>query len=300
MPIQTPSKAVVPLSSYWTHEGIVTLIRQLTGELDSTTLQNYTIRTFVNAAITQIAEMLRLANEPFYSIMWEGTIEAANAAGLQWIDLATPVTNPTPTALTGERPFHSPSPLTANNFIPLNMLASIERVTGIVGPAQTAVAANVMVTNCKKANIADLVTLSGNHNDSYRQSILWCWHSDRLMLFHGAEIDTTPTGALAAGTYYKRPERYTIWGTRLPLIDNMQPSSVATSSYEQLIDIPDRHVRLLALMVQKQVLESMQKQLDQAAVAELQMLTSQITQNIIQAPQVEAVQHESAKSNTGL
>lgn len=53
-------------------------------------------------------------------------------------------------------------------------------------------------------------------------------------------------------------------------------------------------------MVQKQVLESMQKQLDQAAVAELQMLTSQITQNIIQAPQVEAVQHESAKSNTGL
>jgi hypothetical protein len=300
MPIQTPDKAVVPLSSHWTHGKVLSLVRTLIGELDSENLQNWTLRTFINAGISEIAEMLRLANEPFYNVMWTGVLEAGQVSNLDWIDLGTPVANATPTASTGQRPFHTPPNVTASSFIPLNMLATIERLTSIRTAAQSAVTDQILVGNCKKANIADLISLAGDHNESYRQSILWCWHADRLMLYHGAEVDTTTTGALTTGRYYKRPGAYVLWGTRLPLLDDMESPDFSDSGYNQLVDIPDRHVRLLTLMVQKQALESMRKQLDQASTQELSLLTQSITQNIIQQPQVETVRNEFDKSNTGL
>lgn len=306
MPVlSTLNNAIVPLSSSWTHEKVLSTVRALTNEMDSETIQNHTIRFFINLAVSDIAEMLRLANQPFYNIDWVAITEVGTTNGLQWIDLTAAVVSPVPGVGTGQVAFPTPPTVAATQFIPRNQLADIDRLTtaksldALIG---IQLSDRVLITNCKKANVADIVNLTGDFNDQYRQSIVYEWRGDKILLFFGSEIDQTdPTfNTLAPGTEYKIPMLFVIWGNRLPLLDNLLPEDNAASTYRSLVDIPDRHARLLILMVQKQVLESIGKQMQPAAVQELTALTSQITQNVMAQPQVEQAQNEQDKHSSGL
>lgn len=280
MPVIQPSVALVPLSSGWTHKRIVTYVRLLTNNLDSKVVDNELLRMFVNASVTQIAEMMSISNSNEYGVLWEAEREASKVAQLDWIDLSTAVAQTGATADTGERTYATPDGVLAGTFVPMNILDCIERVTAIKSTAQSGVT-TVWTGPCTKMSIQQLSGLATELNDQYRQSILWSYHGHRILLYIGSELDTEFTDPPGEGFTYNMPERFAIWGRRLPMLDNLKAEDAVGSSWSHLIDIPDKHIRLLVLLVQKQISEATKQQMDQASIQELLALTSTLTQTTL-------------------
>jgi hypothetical protein len=71
------------------------------------------------------------------------------------------------------------------------------------------------------------------------------------------------------------PTTFDVWAVRNPLLDDYTTAALTTP-----IDLPDRYMRLLLLMVQKMVLEQANQQPDPNLDANISNLTQQIASNI--------------------
>ena len=107
MPILTMSDAS-PLSKGWTHEAVVSEALVLTNQLDNERVQLYNVRVHMNTAISNISDMLNLANMPWYNIWLQGDFENnLHATGLHYIDLqnVTLLHEPTSTNRIARNPY---------------------------------------------------------------------------------------------------------------------------------------------------------------------------------------------------
>ncbi len=273
MAIQPPEKLVTPLSAYRTTESVVTEIRSRIDELDNTNIQNYEIRAFLNTAVSQMSELLRLAGKPDYGFSWNAFIPAdASSNGLYDIDLSIPVGQITQVNL-GQRPY--PSQLGANpgTFTPITMIATIDQVTGWKHKASQALLDNVFTGVIPNKPYANLVAYANNMNTSHRQSIYWDWHGEHIWIFIGKQISPDGTTAEALDLPYNAPINFTVWGTRLPLLDMLDSENAPLSTYKSNIDVPDRFVRLVILMAEKACLEKIGKPIDPSITSEIIAIT---------------------------
>jgi len=296
MPIIQPPAALVPLSSGWTHARIVTYVRMLSKNLDSKVVNNELLRYFLNAAITQVADMMRLTNRDPYGILWEATKESAKVAQLNWIDLSTVVAQTGAAANSGQRTFASPDGVTAGSFVPMNIIDSVERVTAIKSTAQSGIT-TVWTGPCTRKTVQELSGIATELNDQYRQSILWAHHGHRILLYLGSVLDTDFLNPPGTGFDYNQPERFAIWGRRVPMLDNLQAEDAVGSSWLKLVDIPDAHIRLLVLLMQKQIAEATNQQMEQASVQELMALVSSIGQTTLTQEQRNESRGSTAKNS---
>ena len=272
---------IVPLSGAWTHQSLVNEVRMLTSELDNERIQNISLRRHINQAISYLTDLLNTAQKPDYGITWLATLDNTNhPSGLPWINLSTPVTVTATNAW--ERTYMQHAFLgTATQMIPSNHIWGINNFTA--KPALTGQNnnANVWKGNCQLLSIAEIATLDTFYNDQYRQSICYRRHGRDIVMHIGSQITATAnTAPNFTTTFYERPLNFVIWGHRHALLDNCLPETAATSSWLQYVDIPDRHIRLLMLLVQKMALESIQKGVDSATEQTISSLIAQIQQGV--------------------
>lgn len=297
MPVTTVTP-IVPCSQQWTNAEVASTVRALISELDNERIENAVIRRFINVAVSQVAELLMVASDPAYGVAWDATLEAGTIGGLSYINLSSAVNQNAPGANTGQRRYTTPVDVTANYFIPSNVLSKVFRVTGTATVAQAAVP-SVWVGNLAARDLAELTTLLANENTSYRQSMCWAHHGHNIYIYRGSEIDSVgTTNPLVSPKQYNAPLSYTIWGYRTPMLDNLLGEKATGSTWNSLIDVPDKHMRLVILLAQKQCLESMSKQLDQPAAAELLNLTQTIKDGAVQEIQFEKAKRE--RQNIGV
>lgn len=292
--------AIVPLSSYWTPQLVISQVAVLVNELDNERIQNANLRTHCNMAISHIAELLNMVQEPWYEVIWEITRESSNHFnGCQWVNLQTPVTPTAASGTLGDRvpqvPI-TPTTLTAGNLIPSNLLRRVNRISAAKSTAQAAVS-GVWVGNLRKLSMNELVEQQTKQfNSQYRQSMCWAQSGNGIFLLEGAKID--PSGTAAGSAYdYTSPGKLALYGQRKPMLDNMAGEDVAGSGFRQLIDLPDQHMRLLILMVQKNALEQLSKQVPPDLDGQVAELTKQITQNLVGETQY--AQAERIKASQG-
>lgn len=282
MPV-TAIPAIVPLSSSWTVQNMVGHIRVLINELDNERFQNANIRTSLNIAISHVAQLLNIAQEPWYQIAWQVTLENSNHfTGVPWINLATAVTPTAATGGTGDRtPQGGQGGVTAGNVIPSNLLWEIRQMVASRSSAQiSGNVQNVWTGNLTRLSVNEVMNLQNNYNTQYRQSMCWVHSGSSIFVHQGADI-------AASNTDYVTPGQLSIIGSRNPLLDNIAGESATGTGWTQLIDLPDRHMRLAMLMTQKMCLEQLHKEIPASLDGEVANLSQQITNNVVAELQFE-------------
>ena len=287
---------IVPLSSYWTPQTVIGEVSVLVDELDNERIQNANLRTHCNLAITHIVELLNMAQEPWYDVIWEIALEATtHFNGCPWVNLATPVIPTAITPDTGQRlPQLTPS-ITTGAVVPSNLIRKVDRISAARSAAQvSAGTANVWTGNLRKLDMRELTEqMNKQYNTQYRQSICWSQSGNGIFVLQGAQITTAGT----APADYTTPGTLILYGQRKPALDNLAGENVAGTGFTQLIDLPDQHMRLLVLMVQKMALEQLSKQVPPDLDGQVAQLSQQITQNLVGEVQYEAAQR--VKANQG-
>lgn len=260
MPV-TSIPTITPLSSAWTYQFFISEVRVLTNELDNERVQDSNIINHVNVCIGNIAELLNLAAEPWYGVLWPATHSAADTScPVPFIDLATAV----------------------SSQVPNQMLWKIRRLT-------ISNASPVLVDNCKYSSLEEILTLAKRRgttdvsNGQYSDTVCWHHNGNLIYLYIPTAVSTTYTSLKYHINAYRQPV----------LID-----PTVTANWANKIDLPDRFVRLCLLMVQKMVLEQIGKQMDPQADAQMQAMTNQITQNIVAETQF--AQQQRGKQEYGL
>lgn len=202
------------LSAGMTIQDLVSQVRTETNQLDNTRIQDKQIRQYINIALSNVAEMLTASNDPFYGIQWTGTLDD---------DPDSPTALPNwidlTTAVGGE--------------VPQRILRKVNKLN-CAGYG-----------NCAKLELPEIDTVAQGTNTQWNQSIAWCHHGGLLYVFVGSEI----LSALSID----QTTVFRLYGVRQPQLDDLLfPSTSAT--YTQPVDCPDRHMRLLALLVERSVI----------------------------------------------
>lgn len=273
--------AIVPLSSYWTPQLVISEVAVLVNELDNERIQNANLRSHCNLAITHIAELLNMAQEPWYEVIWQIALEGSNHFnGCPWINLATIVT---PTAISGTGGDRLPqvptaAGLTAGSVVPSNLLRRVNRISAANSGSQPS---SAWVGNLRKLSMNELTEqMNKQFNSQYRQSMCWSQSGNGIFILRGANIDSSTT-TLGSGKDYISPGQFVLYGQRKPMLDNLAGENVTGTGFTQLIDLPDQHIRLLVLMVQKMALEQLSKAVPPDLDGQVTELTKQITANLV-------------------
>lgn len=293
--------AIVPLSSYWTPQLVISEVAVLVNELDNERIQNANLRSHCNLAITHIAELLNMAQEPWYEVIWQIALETTNGGihfnGCPWVNLQTPVTPATASGTGGDRAPqvpNTPNTLTPGNLIPSNLLRRVNRISAAATSGQLA---STWVGNLRKLSMNELTEqMNKQFNSQYRQSMCWAQSGNGIFILRGGNIDSSTT-TLGSGKDYISPGQFVLYGQRKPMLDNMAGENVTGTGFTQLIDLPDQHIRLLVLMVQKMALEQLSKAVPPDLDGQVTELTKQITQNLVGETQF--AQAERVKASQG-
>lgn len=274
--------AIVPLSSYWTPQLVISEVAVLINELDNERIQNANLRTHCNAAITHIAELLNMAQEPWYEVIWQVALEGSNHFnGCPWINLETAVAYTAASANTGQKvPQQTPN-VTAGSVIPSNLLRKVNRISAAKSSGQSAVA-NVWTGNLRKLSMNELTEQQNKQfNSQYRQSMCWGQSGNGIFILQGSKI----TSAGTSPADYTAPGQLVLYGQRKPMLDNLLGENVTGTGFTDLIDLPDQHIYLLILKLQKMALEQLQKGVPADLDGQVAELTKQITANLVSETQ---------------
>lgn len=257
----TSIPTITPLSSIWTYRFFISEVRVLTNELDNERVQDSNIVNHLNVCVGNIAELLNLAAEPWYGVLWPATSSPADTScPVPYIDLATAV----------------------GNQVPNQMLWKVRRLT--VSNADP-----VLVDNCKYSSLEEILTFAKRRgavdvsNEQYSDTVCW-HHSGSLVYLYVPTAISTAYNSL----------KYHVNAYRQPIL--IDPTNSA--QWANKIDLPDRFVRLCLLMVQKMVLEQAEKKIAPEMDAQIQNMTNQITQNIVSEAQY--AQQQRTKQEYGL
>lgn len=243
------SGAVTRLSSTWTPQRVISEVRVLTRQLGNEIVQDMNIRNHINVAVSNIAEMLNMAKHPHYGIVFKNsTIEAGTTP--PEIDLG---------ALFSGGPFDG---LAGQQVVwEITRISTTQNLGG--SPAVT------RLHNVISQPLDVILNLNGNTNIQTQYDMFWEHHGSRILFY------IPPVAQLGFA-----PTTFDIWAIRNPLLDDYTNTGLTTR-----IDLPDRYVRLLILMVQKMVLEQANQQSDPNLDANISNLTQQIANNIAQETQ---------------
>lgn len=254
MPLTSPMQVQSTLSVIWTHERLVSEVRTATNELDNERVQDSNIRNHINICLSNIAELLNLAKNPIYGISWQATPDGN--VPLPHIDLTIPAS----LEVNGQ-PWTTNLPTTAT-FTPYSLLWEVNRL-GFINTGG-------VMNNCQKLSQEEIMHLSGRANMQATQHVSWNHHGGNIYLWIGQEVPT--------------PTEYWIFGYRNPILDDLKDAATSIT-WRKPVDLADRYVRLLLLMAQKMVLEQVNKQVDPALEQNIQSMTAQITNQIVQETQ---------------
>tara|TARA_S200002703_G_scaffold159249_2_gene172054 strand:+ start:2568 stop:3569 length:1002 start_codon:yes stop_codon:yes gene_type:complete len=301
------ANVVERLSDYWTHQRVVSTAMHLAGITDNEVVQLDTIRHYVNLGVSHIAELLRVANSPFYGVKLDAIFDRPDHlttrpngpdfdikkdAGLFKITLTT-----------------GADWQTAARDHWYRHLATIDRIS-IFG---TAAVGNVPAYqgNAIRKDIAELTHLVSQENTQSRHSIFWSHQGNTIYFYVGnrigvedqlgsaaesasdsgaaisnannnfdyaiADPSTTPT----ADNSVETAGPIDIWGQRKPLLDNLtQAPNTAGGTYVNNVDLPDEHIELLVKMTQKRLLEHRREAVPQALDQEIQSATMLIRRQL--------------------
>jgi len=271
MPI-TSMSTITPLSKQWTHKNIVSEAMVLTGTLDNETVQLDNIRNHLNASLSYIANLLNLAERPWYGIWMKGTIETAiHALGVDSLDLSTAI----------------------DTVIPANYLASIKRV-GFMGSTKDG-----YVGNAAKWDMAVLLEQASNLNDQMRHTLAWTWNGSDILIYAGNEITSLRTPSPDTISYTIVGQNITIAGYRKPLLDNLIAPNQQTGSpignYESMIDLPDEHVELLLNLIMKKIYTQRRERAPESLEQDINQGVAQISGLINQEMQFEAAERDKVR-----
>jgi len=286
--------AIVPLSSYWTPQLVISEVAVLVNELDNERIQNANLRSHCNLAITHIAELLNMAQEPWYEVIWQIALEGSNHFnGCPWVNLETAVAYTAASANTGQKvPQQTPN-VTAGSVIPANLLRKVNRISAAKSSGQSATT-NVWTGNLRKLSMNELTEqMNKQFNTQYRQSLCWSQSGNGIFILQGNKITTAGTSPAD----YTAPGQLILYGQRKPMLDNLLGENVTGTGFTDLIDLPDQHIRLLVLMVQKMALEQLSKAVPPDLDGQVTELTKQITQNLVGEAQF--AQAERVKASQG-
>ena len=266
------------LGRTWTHRKAVSEAMVLTNTVDNEKIQTSNVRAHLNMAISTIVEQLELNADPFYGIIYRCEIEdSLNDAGVHWIDLATNI------------PFSA--------HIPIQNLSKVERVSC---HNSNDTVQNPYVGNFSRKDIAEIVHLGNNLNVQHRDSIYWTMYGPQILLFVGDNIATSVNGK--TDTAYILPEKQiAIFGIRQPMLDDLlsiaiDPTNiivgVQSATFDNVIDLPDRYIKLAIALTQKFILEQLEKTIPQQLEQSIEMQFRKANQDVQQELQTEKARRE--------
>lgn len=324
MPILTMSDAS-PLSKAWTHEDVVSEALVITNQLDNERVQLYNVRVHMNIAISNIADMLNLANMPWYNVWLQGDFEdELHPTGLHYIDLKdiTLLSEEASTNRIDRNKYIKDKTHDSyiQNFIPSRDLKEIVRlnvpktqsIVGSIGTQLSGIA--VWDGNFSKKDISELTELQTTKNIQYRHSICWSHSGSDLLFFVGDQIVTktnfwtkgfgslidlingsnlsdTIAYTMVDEDLISGPFSYpiTLVGMRKPELDDLKAPE-QSNTYKQPVDLPDEYMDLLVKKVQKFVLTQLREQVP----AQLEQEINQ-QQMLIQKQINDELQYEQAE-----
>lgn len=244
--IQLPT--IPTLGRTWTHRDAVSEAMVLTNTVDNERIQTSNVRAHLNIAISTIVEQLNLNADPFYGIIYNCTIEPQyHLSGVHYIDLSIAV--PTTT------------------YVPIQNITEIKRVNS---QDKQGTYTNPFIGNFSKKDMSEIVHLENNLNVQHRDSVYWVHYGKDILLYVGSNINTTLVNN--ATLPYNLPEnQITIFAIRQPILDDLRPIApnpatplpIHSATFDTVIDLPDRYVKLAIALTQKFILEQLEKTVPQ-------------------------------------
>lgn len=250
---------IEPLSKNWTYQTVVDHAQILTNTIDNEFVQIDNVRRHMNAAMAYLANLLNLANQPWYGLYVVARLESSlHDSGCEYIDLTDSTNN--------------------NALSVYSMLHSIKRISTKSTGSDTD-----FVGNCSRRDISQIMQLQSHQSSSWRQSICWTHHGKDILLFVGHDISTA-SQVRENAPYNVSNQDFIIWGHRRPILDNLVApiASVQNSqegNYTHYIDFPDEYVELLLKLIQQKILVQMREQVPT-------QLETEINQGLLQIEQL--------------
>lgn len=307
MPI-TVIPSLTPLSTSWMTRDLVSHVRALVNEIDNQRLQNQTIRANIKSATSHVAQLLAMHKHPEYGIAWRFNIEGGTqppthlgqatrdaVTGLYWCNLGTLVIPVAPVTANAQAAYPEPSDSNASinqGVIPLNLLQKIETIQASKDLATQTTPDPVWQGNIQELSIDELSALQNDYNTHWRQSICYAVHGHAIYFYFGPAIGRNSD---PADNDYELPRRFTLYGYRKPILDNLLPEEDPNSSWTSLVDVPDEHIRLVQLMAQKMCLEQLNKQVAPEVSTDIAQLTQVLTGQLNQEYQMERADREKVR-----
>ena len=270
-----PAITINPLSRFWTHERVASEVMVLTNVLNSQYVQLENIRYHINMQIGYLAELLNLANHPFYSLYLGAILEriSAHSTGLDWVNIDTPQIH------------INSDPMWCS---PIQMIDNIKRISIYPIPGGR----TTWKGNCTKRDISVLTQQMNNMNDQERFTVSWAHEGNGIFILAGSEINTQ---LRPSNNYYSIKDTITnihIFANRRPLLDSMVPPNIAATlgnnystmdefggvSMYAFVDLPDQYISLLVKLVQKNVLEQLNAQIPPQMEQEINASIARISQ----------------------
>jgi len=338
------------ISSSWTTEKFVKMIRTLLDELDNTKLLDQEIRYYTNLAVSSVANAsTEGADAGYYGVLMQGTIDTT--VPLWAIDLDTPLWDKdydqTPkrnsigsidyaparevnahvipmdnTAAAGsaidspnlfdetisEVPVAAPGlPLTKDDY------QSYFVASGVIDQVVDVTLSNIVATkplldidtiNLPDDFFASLTKLSYSeltylkaHSYMFNQHGAWTFFGSKIYLLLGKDILNLITDLTGV---HLDALSFDIAVLRKPTLDNLKEAWDPKSGWWSHIDLPDKHMRLLAVTVQKMCLDKLGKRLSPDHEAILNQLfggASQAGQSNTMAMQADRMKQEQGFQN---
>lgn len=294
--------SVVPLSSSMRIIDMVGHIRAMMNELDPARLQDMSIRTNIKVATSHVAELLSAAKSPEYGITWklslEGSVTPPTHLGeatrdpiteFYYCNLQKLVTPTAPVLADAEAAYPEPSDVNPSfnaGVVPMNLLRKITGITGAKNSTTQGAVVKVWEGSLQELSLEEISALKNNYNTQWRHSICYCHHGSKILFYFGSDISTTGT---LANNIYNLPGTFTLYGYRKPLLDNLKAPTETDTGWLSLVDIPDEHIHLVELMVQKACYQQLNKQVppevDNSIIQLRQTITQSLQEELMQEAQ---------------
>lgn len=301
------------ISSSWTTEKFVKMIRSLLDELDNSRLLDQEIRYYTNLAVSAIASTTtEISNAGYYGVLMQGQLD--NTGPLMTIDLDVPLWDndydqapkpnsissvdytparevnphvmPMDSTLASANTIDSPNifnepiqeiptippaqPLARNRYSEYYSVSGV--IESVIDVSVTSIKSIFPNSDIATFNLPDdffaaLTKLSyselsylRSHSYTFNQHGAWTFFGSKVYVLLGRDLLNLVTGIVDEKlTANMEAFSFDIAGMRKPILDNLADAWNKDSGWWSHIDLPDKHMRLLAVSVQKMCLDKLGK-----------------------------------------
>lgn len=290
----TSLQAPARIGSRWRVSDLCDTLRSLTNSLDGETLQVHELRHLINLCVSTIAEVGgSTANFGYYGVHCKGVISQTEP--LLYIDLNKPntiyTTPPLPVEVGGlsytpdqpDNPYTLPKAggdaqegnfsldgifgdvvayegevdptFYREYFIPSAVLEDVVNVSALIKTQAIGVRGYPGVSLTKSS--MDELVFNSRRDGVLTQHGYWTYYGGRVYIYLGEEVLKSYWADTDGWSVIIEDIEFDLFCIRKPVLDNMVPVEHPNSGYWKHIDLPDKSMRLLAIMSQKLVLEKL-------------------------------------------